>query len=61
MLNNEIEKQRAIEKKLARVVTELEEEYNQIVDSVEEMDFQRPPIIKDEAKVLMDEINQLKR
>ncbi len=33
-LNNEIEKQRAIEKKLARVVSELEEEYNQIVDSV---------------------------
>lgn len=25
------------------------------------MDFQRPPIIKDEAKVLMDEINQLKK
>lgn len=25
------------------------------------MDFQRPAIIKDEAKVLMDEINQLKK
>ena len=25
------------------------------------MNFQRPAIIKDEAKVLMDEINQLKK
>lgn len=60
-LNVEIEKERAIEKKLSRVISELEEEYNQIIQSVQEMDFQRPAIIKDEAKVLMDEINQLKK
>ena len=43
-----------MEKKLSRVISELEEEYNQIIQSVQEMDFQRPAIIKDEAKVLMD-------
>ena len=33
-LNVDIEKERAIEKKLTRVISELEEEYNQIIESV---------------------------
>lgn len=33
-LNLDIEKERAIEKKLTRVISELEEEYNQIIESV---------------------------
>ena len=38
-------------------VGELNEEYNHIVDSIEQMDFKRPPIIRDDYKIIIDEIN----
>ena len=46
-----------MECQLAKMIVQLEEEYDNGIYSVKNSRFPRPTIIKDEAKVLIDEIN----
>ena len=42
------------------MVVQLQEEYDQGLYSIKNAKFSRPTIIKDETKVIIDEINELK-
>lgn len=39
---------------------ELEEKFDTLVSSVSSMRFERPAVVRDEAKVIIEEINELK-
>lgn len=42
------------------MVTQLQEEYDNVVTSIKTSKFPRPTLVRDEAKALIDEINALK-
>lgn len=45
---------------LNKMVQQLEEEYEGVVNSIKTANFPRPALVKDEAKALIDEINGLR-
>ena len=59
-INKQIEEEKQLECQLAKMIVQLEEEYDNSIYSIKNSRFPRPTIIKDEAKVLIDDINQLK-
>ena len=56
-INKQIEEEKQLECQLAKMIVQLEQEYDNSIYSIKNSKFPRPTIIKDEAKVLIDDIN----
>jgi hypothetical protein len=59
-INSKIEEERNLEIQLNKMIGQLHEDYDNIANSVRTSSFPRPVRIKDDAKIILDEINSLK-
>ena len=59
-MNQKIESEKQLESRLMGMHKDLEEEYQAILTNIRGNKFKRPTIVKDEAKAIIDEINNLK-